>query len=568
MTSQTTSSTPTSIDFIRDIILDDLHTNKYGGRVCTRFPPEPNGYLHIGHAKSICLNFGIAQEFGGKCNLRFDDTNPTKEEVEYVESIKQDIQWLGFNWGDRELYASDYFEQLYQWAIKLIQKGKAYVDDLTADEVRAYRGTLTEAGKESPYRNRSVDENLDLFERMHKGEFPDGSRVLRAKIDMSSNNLNFRDPILYRILHESHHRTGDQWCIYPMYDYAHGQCDSIEKITHSICTLEFEDHRPLYDWFLDELEIYHPQQIEFARLNVNYTVLSKRKLLRLVQEKYVSGWDDPRMPTISGMRRRGYTPEAIREFATRVGVAKANSTVDIALLEHCLREDLNKRAPRVMAVLNPLRVVIDNYPEDLVEEVDAINNPEDLSSGTRKLPFSRVLYIEQDDFRENPPPKYYRLSPGREVRLRYSYFITCTDVVKDNNGNIKEIHCTYDPATRGGDAPDGRKVKATLHWVSAAHALDAEVRLYDRLFTKENPDDVEEGQTFLSNLNLNSLIVLQGCKIEPSLANATPGKAFQFERLGYYCLDSRDSRPGMPVFNRAVQLRDTWAKIEEGQKSR
>lgn len=568
MTSQTTSSVPTSTDFIREIILEDLRTNKYGGRVCTRFPPEPNGYLHIGHAKSICLNFGIAQEFGGKCNLRFDDTNPTKEEVEYVESIKYDIQWLGFNWGDRELYASDYFEQLYQWAIKLIQKGKAYVDDLTADEVRAYRGTLTEAGKESPYRNRSVEENLDLFERMRKGEFPDGSRVLRAKIDMSSNNLNLRDPILYRILHESHHRTGDRWCIYPMYDFAHGQCDSIEQITHSICTLEFEDHRPLYDWFLDELEIYHPQQIEFARLNLNYTVLSKRKLLRLVQEKYVSGWDDPRMPTISGMRRRGYTPEAIREFATRVGVAKANSTVDIALLEHCLREDLNKRAPRVMAVLNPLRVVIDNYPEDLVEEVDAINNPEDLSAGTRKLPFSRVLYIEQDDFRENPPPKYYRLSPGREVRLRYSYFITCTDVLKDSSGKVIEIHCTYDPATRGGDAPDGRKVKATLHWVSAAHALDAEVRLYDRLFNKENPDDVEGGQTFLSNLNPNSIVVLQGCKIEPSLANATPGSAFQFERLGYYCLDSRDSQPGAPVFNRTIQLRDTWAKIEEGQKGR
>ena len=501
----------------REIILDDLKTNKYGGRVHTRFPPEPNGYLHIGHAKSINMNFGFAKEFGGKCNLRFDDTNPSKEETEYVDSIIEDARWLGGDWEDRLFYASDYFGQLYEWAEQLIQAGKAYVCDLTADEVRQQRGTLTEPGKESPYRNRSVEENLDLFRRMKAGEFPDGARTLRAKIDMASPNLNMRDPIMYRILHAEHHRTGNKWCIYPMYDFAHGQSDSIERITHSICTLEFEDHRPLYDWYVEQLGIYHPQQIEFDRLNLTYTLLSKRKLLQLVQQKYVSGWDDPRMPTISGLRRRGYTPEAIRNFCRRVGVSKTNGTTELALLEYFLREDLNKRAARVMAVLRPLRVVIDNYPEGQVEYMEAVNNPEDASMGTRPVPFSRVLYIEQDDFREDPPKQYFRLSPGREVRLRYGYFITCTSVVKDDNGQIVEIHCTYDPATRGGNAPDGRKVKSTIHWVSAEHAIDAEVRLYDNLFTKEDPNQVAEGQDFTANLNPNSLEVVTGAKLEPSL---------------------------------------------------
>jgi glutaminyl-tRNA synthetase len=552
-------------DFIREIVREDLRTNKYAGRVQTRFPPEPNGYLHIGHAKSIHLNFGIAREFGGKTNLRFDDTNPTKEEVEYVESIKYDVRWLGFDWEEREFYASDYFQTLYEYAIKLIKKGKAYVDDLSADQIREYRGNLTQPGKESPYRNRSVEENLDLFERMRKGEFPEGSRVLRAKIDMASGNLNMRDPVLYRILFESHHRTGDTWCIYPMYDFAHGQCDSIEKVTHSICTLEFQDHRPLYDWFLDELEIYHSQQIEFARLNLTYTVVSKRKLLRLVQEGHVASWNDPRMPTISGLRRRGYTPEAISDFCERIGVARNDSTVDINLLEYCVRQDLNLHAPRKMAVLRPLKVVIDNYPDDLVEEMEAVNNPEDASMGRRKLPFSKVLYIEQDDFREIPPPKYYRLSPGREVRLRYAYFVTCTGVVKDGEtGEIIEIHCIYDPATRGGDAPDGRKVKATLHWVSARHALPATIRLYDRLFLKENPNDVEEGQDFLSNLNPDSLEVLEGCYVEPGLADAPVESRYQFERQGYFCVDP-DSEKGRLVFNRTVSLKDTWAKIEKSQ---
>ena len=552
-------------DFIRTIIRDDMRTNKFNGRVHTRFPPEPNGYLHIGHAKSIHLNFGIAVEFGGKYNLRYDDTNPTKEDIEYVDSMKRDIHWLGYDWEEREFYASDYFEQLYGFAVKLIRKGKAYIDDLSADEIRLYRGTLTESGKESPYRNRSVAENLDLFQRMRAGEFPDGSRVLRAKIDMSSGNLNLRDPVLYRILHATHHRTGDKWCIYPMYDFAHGQCDSIEKITHSICTLEFEDHRPLYDWFLDELEIFHPQQIEFARLNLTFTVMSKRKLLRLVQEGYVRGWDDPRMPTLSGLRRRGFTPQAIREFNDLIGIAKNESIVDISLLEYCLRQDLNKRAPRAMAVLNPLRVVIDNYPADLDEEMDAVNNPEDPSLGTRKVPFSKVIYIEQDDFREVPPDKYFRLAPGREVRLRYAYFIKCAGVVKDaKTGSVVELHCTYDPATRGGDAPDGRKVKATLHWVSEVSALTAEIRLYDRLFSKEDPDKVDEGSDFTSNLNPDSLKILQGCKIEPGLKGATVGQIYQFERQGYFCVDP-DSTPQSLVFNRTVSLKDTWSKIEKSQ---
>jgi len=510
----------------------------------------------------MCIDFGMALEFGGKCNLRYDDTNPVKEDVEYVESIKEDIHWLGFDWEDREFYASDYFEQLYEFAAKLVKKGKAYVDDQSADEIRERRGTLTAPGKESPYRNRSVEENLDLFERMRKGEFPDGARVLRAKIDMASPNMNMRDPVMYRILHAEHHRTGDQWCIYPMYDFAHGQCDSIEGITHSLCSLEYEDHRPLYDWFLDKLEIYHPRQIEFARLNLTYTVMSKRKLLRLVNDKLVRGWGDPRMPTLAGLRRRGYTPESIRAFAERIGVAKADSIVDIQLLEHCLREDLNKRAPRVMAILRPLRVVIDNYPEGQAEEMDAVNNPEDPNAGTRKVPFSRVLYIEQEDFREDPPKQFYRLAPGREVRLRYAYFIKFVKVVKDAQGQIVELHCTYDPATRGGDAPDGRKVKSTIHWVSAAHALEAEARLYDYLFTKPNPDDVEEGQDFLDTVSPNSLEVLTGCKLEPSLADAKPGTKFQFERQGYFCVDP-DSTEGKLVFNRTVSLKDTWAKIEK-----
>ena len=557
----TDNDSNTSTDFIRTIIQEDNRTGKFGGRVHTRFPPEPNGYLHIGHAKSICLNFGVANDFGGKTNLRFDDTNPSKEDIEYVESIQEDIHWLGFDWEDRLFFASDYFEQLYEYAVKLIKKGKAYVCELTADEIREYRGTLTEPGKNSPYRDRPVEENLDLFERMRAGEFPDGSRTLRAKIDMASGNLNLRDPILYRILHESHHRTGNKWCIYPMYDWAHGQSDSIEGITHSICTLEFQDHRPLYDWFLDELEIYHPQQIEFARLNLNYTVMSKRKLLQLVNEKRVSGWDDPRMPTLSGMRRRGYTPEAIRDFADRIGVARSDSVVDIALLEYCVRQDLNQHASRVMTVLNPLKVVIDNYPDDLVEEMEAINNPEDPSAGTRIVPFSKVLYLERDDFQENPHKKFYRLTPGREVRLRYAYFITCTGIEKDpETGEILALHCSYDPATRGGDAPDGRKVKATLHWVSAKHALPVEVRQYDRLFQVENPYDVAEGQTWLDNLNPNSLEVLHPCYAEPSVGDFEVGDRMQFERQGYFCLD-KDSTPERLVFNRTVALRDSWAKI-------
>jgi glutaminyl-tRNA synthetase len=549
-------------NFIREIVLDDLKTNKYGGRVHTRFPPEPNGYLHIGHAKSISLNFGLAQEFGGQCNLRFDDTNPSKEETEYVDSIIEDVRWLGGDWDDRLFYASDYFGQLYEWAVQLIKAGKAYVCDLSPEEVRKQRGTLTEPGQESPYRGRTVDENLDLFARMKAGEFPDGARTLRAKIDMASPNLNLRDPIMYRILHAEHHRTGNQWCIYPMYDFAHGESDSIERITHSICTLEFEDHRPLYDWYVEQLGIYHPQQIEFDRLNITYTLLSKRKLLALVQNKLVRGWDDPRMPTISGLRRRGYTPEAIRNFCKRVGVSKTNGTTELGLLEYFLREDLNKRAPRVMAVLRPLRVVIDNYPEGQVEHMEAVNNPEDAAMGSRSVPFSRVLYIEQEDFREDPPKQYFRLAPGREVRLRYGYFITCTSVVKDAAGQVTEIHCTYDPATRGGNAPDGRKVKSTIHWVSAEHAVDAEVRLYDTLFTREDPNQVEEDQDFTANLNPQSLEVLSGAKLEPSLLGAKPGAKYQFERLGYFSVDP-DTTPEKLVFNRTVALRDTWAKIEK-----
>ena len=551
------------IHLIREIIQDDLKTGKYEGRIHTRFPPEPNGYLHIGHAKSICLNFGLALEFGGLCNLRFDDTNPSKEEIEYIESIIEDVRWLGFSWDDRLFYASDYFGQMYEFAVQLIKKGKAYVCDLNADEIREYRGTLTAPGKESPYRSRSAKENLDLFQRMRAGEFPDGSRTLRARIDMASANLNMRDPIMYRILRATHHRTGDAWCIYPTYDWAHGLEDSIERITHSICTLEFEDHRPLYDWFLAELGVYRPQQIEFARLNLNYTVMSKRKLLKLVKDGHVASWDDPRMPTISGLRRRGYTPEAIRDFCERIGVAKANSIVDIALLEHCLREDLNKRSVRVMAVLRPLRVVIENYPEGQVEELEAINNPEDPQMGIRKVPFSKVLYIEKDDFMEDPPKKFYRLAPGREVRLRYGYYIKCTDIIKDDKtGEIIELRCTYDPETRGGWAPDGRQVKATLHWVSAGHAIPADVRLYDHLFNKENPEDVNEGEYLTFNLNPASLEELKSCQIEPSLAQVKPGDRFQFERLGYFCVDP-DSSEGRLLFNRTVTLRDTWAKIQQ-----
>jgi glutaminyl-tRNA synthetase len=553
-------------NFIRDIIIHDLETNKYGGRVQTRFPPEPNGYLHIGHAKAICLDFGLADEFGGHTNLRFDDTNPEKEETEYVESIMESVKWLGFHW-DGLFYASDYFGQLYEWAIQLIKAGKAYVDDLSANQIREYRGTLTQPGKNSPYRDRSVEENLDLFRRMKAGEFPDGSRVLRAKIDMSSPNLNMRDPVMYRILHSEHHRTGNEWCIYPMYDYAHGQSDSLEKVTHSMCTLEFQDHRPLYNWFIEQLGIFPSQQIEFDRLNLTYTLLSKRKLLRLVQHKHVQGWDDPRMPTLVGIRRRGYTPEAIRNFCASTGVSKTDGILELAMLEHFVREDLNKRAPRVMGVLRPLKVVIDNYPENHVEEMEAINNPEDPNAGTRKVPFSRVLYIEQDDFREDPPKQYYRLSPGREVRLRYGYFVTCTGVVKNGNGEVIEVHCTYDPATRGGNAPDGRKVKSTIHWVSAAHAVDAEVRLYDNLFTKENPNQVEDGQDFTENLNPNSLETVSDAKVEPSVANAPVEARYQFERLGYFCVDP-DSAAGKPVFNRTVALKDTWAKIEKGQKTK
>jgi len=555
--------------FIRNIIIEDLKQNKNGGRVHTRFPPEPNGYLHIGHAKSICLNFGLAAEFNGLCNLRFDDTNPSKEDVEYVDSIKEDIRWLGFDWDHREYYASDYFEQLYQYAIQLIKGGKAYVCDLSADEMRDYRGTLTEPGKNSPYRERPIEENLDLLQRMKAGEFPDGARTLRAKIDMASPNLNMRDPVMYRILHATHHRTGDKWCIYPTYDFAHGQSDSIEGITHSICTLEFEDHRPLYDWFLDQLNIHHPQQIEFARLNLTHTVLSKRRLLQLVRQKHVTGWDDPRMPTLAGFRRRGYTPEAIRNFCEHIGVAKRNSMVDIAMLEHCLREDLNKRAPRVMAVLRPLKIVIENYPEGQVEELEAVNNPEDPTMGTRRVPFSGELYIEQEDFREEPPKGFFRLSPGREVRLRYAYIIKCEKVIKDpNTGTVTELRCTYDPDTKSGSSQSKRKVKATIHWVSATHAIGAEVRLYDHLFTKEDLDDIPEGSDWLANINPKSLERLTGCRVEPLLAKAKGGERYQFERLGYFSVDSADSSPGSLVFNRTVTLRDTWAKMERGREKK
>jgi len=555
------NETPTPSNFIRDAIEEDLRTGKFT-YVRTRFPPEPNGYLHIGHAKAICIDFGMAEEFGGLCNLRFDDTNPVKEEAEYVEAIKRDIRWLGFDWGDREYYASQYFEQLYEWAEQLIKDGKAYVDSLSEEEIKEYRGAFGIPGKESPYRNRSVEENLDLFRRMRAGEFPDGAHVLRAKIDMASGNMNLRDPIMYRIRHVSHHRTGDKWCIYPLYDWAHGQSDSIEGITHSLCDLAYEDHRPLYDWFIEQLGIHHPRQIEFARLNLSYTVLSKRLLLQLVEGGHVSGWDDPRMPTLAGMRRRGYTPEAIRTFCDRIGVAKNESVVDISLLEHYVREDLNKRAQRVMAVLRPLRLVITNYPEGKVEEVEAVNNPEDPSMGTRMVPFSRVLYVERDDFREDPPKGWFRLSPGREVRLQHAYYVTCQEVVKDASGQVVELRCTYDPETRGGRSADGRKVKGTLHWVSAAHALDAEVRLYDYLFTKRDPTEVEEGKDFKDYLNPNSLEVLQGCKVEPSLKGAAPGSRYQFLRVGYFCVDP-DSTDGHLVFNRTVGLRDTWAKLEQ-----
>ena len=562
----------TPVDFVRQTIASDLQAGKNDRRVHTRFPPEPNGYLHIGHAKSILLNYDIAKEFGGKFNLRFDDTNPEKEESEYVESIKQDLRWLGVNWEDREYYASDYFDQLYQWACKLIKAGKAYVCDLSSEQISEHRGkaiqngdkVITPSGNDSPYRNRSVQENLDLFSRMRDGEFPDGAKTLRAKIDMAHPNLNMRDPIMYRILHASHHRAGNKWCIYPMYDWAHGQSDSIEGITHSICTLEFENHRPLYDWYLNQLSVYHPRQIEFARLALTYTVMSKRMLLQLVKEGHVQGWDDPRMPTIAGLRRRGFTPEAIREFSKRIGVSKAESTVEYAFLEHCLRQDLNRRAPRVMGVLDPLKVVITNFPENKVEQLTAINNPEDESAGTRNVPFSSVLYIEREDFMEDPVKKFYRLSQGREIRLRYAYFITCTDVVKNTKGDIVELRCTYDPATRGGDSPDGRKVRATLHWVSAKHAVDADVRLYEHLFAKENPTETEGNQQWLDNLNPNSLSVLSECKLEPSLAGATPGTYYQFERKGYFCVDV-DSKREKLVFNRTVTLRDTWAKIQKKQ---
>jgi len=560
----TTEDAKRSLNFVEEIIEQDNRAGKWDGRVHTRFPPEPNGYLHIGHAKSICLNFGLAEQYGGKCNLRFDDTNPIKEEDEYVRSIIEDVKWLGFDWEDRLCFGSDYFEQMHGWAVDLIGKGKAYVDDLSAEQIREHRGTLTTPGKNSPYRDRSVEENLDLFARMRKGEFPDGAKVLRAKIDMASPNLNMRDPIIYRILRAGHHRTGDAWCIYPMYDWAHGLEDSIENITHSICTLEFENHRPLYDWFLDQLDIYHPQQIEFARLELTYTIMSKRLLLELVNEGHVAGWDDPRMPTISGLRRRGYTPESIRAFCKDIGVAKFNSTIDIAKLESAIRTDLNKRAPRKMAVLRPLKIVIDNYPDGQSEELDAINNPEDTDAGSRKVPFSKILYIERDDFMEDPPKKFFRLAPGREVRLRYAYFITCTHVTKNDTGEVVELHCTYDPATKGGDSPDGRKVKATLHWVSAAHALDAEVRIYDHLFTKEDPGDVDEGQDYKSCLNPDSLKVLASCKVEPGLRDAPAGGRYQFERQGYFCVDP-DSTINRLVFNRTVTLKDTWAKIRKKQ---
>jgi len=551
-----------SLNFIEQIIEEHNRTGKYDGRVQTRFPPEPNGYLHIGHAKSICLNFGLAEKYGGQCNLRFDDTNPIKEEQEYVDSIIDDVRWLGFDWGERVFFASDYFDQIYEWAVTLVEKGKAYVDDLTPEQIREYRGTLTEPGRESPHRGRSVEENLDLLARMKAGEFPDGSRTLRAKIDMAAPNINLRDPVLYRVLHAKHHRTGDKWSIYPMYDFAHGQSDSIEKITHSICTLEFENHRPLYDWLLDELEIFHPQQIEFARLNLTYTMMSKRRLLELVREGLVTGWDDPRMPTIRGLRRRGYTPESIRGFCEEIGVAKFNSTIDVVKLENAVREDLNRRAPRRMGVLRPLKVVIDNYPEDQIEEFDAINNPENPSAGTRKVPFSREIYIDDQDFMEDAPRKFFRLTVGREVRLRSAYYVTCQEIVRDADGNITELRCTYDPESRGGSSPDGRKVKGTIHWVSARHAVRAEVRLYDHLFAKPDPDDVEEGQDWRSNLNPGSLEVLTDAALEPSLAEADEGERFQFERMGYFCVD-RDSTTERPVFNRIVSLRDTWAKIQK-----
>jgi glutaminyl-tRNA synthetase len=563
-----TDESPAPSDFIRVIIDDDLKRDKYGGRVVTRFPPEPNGYLHIGHAKSICINFGIAGEHdGGVCHMRFDDTNPTREEVEYVESILADVRWLGFDWGPHLYYASDYFEQLYDYAVQLIKDGKAYVDSLSAEEIRQYRGTLTEPGEDSPYRDRSVEENLALFQGMRDGEFEDGSHVLRAKIDMASPNINMRDPTLFRVRKAWHHRTGDQWCIYPMYDFAHALSDSIERITHSICTLEFEDHRPLYDWCQEQLGVYRCQQIEFARLNISHTMMSKRRLRQLVEDGHVNGWDDPRMPTLSAYRRRGYTPGAIRDFCDRLGVAKRDTMVDVSLLEHCLREDLNRNSPRVMAVLNPLKVVIDNYPEGQVEEFDAINNPEDPAMGARKVPFSREIYIERDDFREDPPRRFFRLSPGREVRLRYACYITCTDVVKDESGQVVEVHCTYDPESRGGSSPDARRVRGTLHWVSAAHAVDAEVRLYDRLFVTENPNDVPAGSNFTDNLNPDSLETLTSCKLEPSLAGAAPGSRYQFERLGYFCADPVDSSQGNLVFNRTVPLRDSWARIEQAQQN-
>ncbi len=561
-----TDDTSAPSNFIRKIVAEDMKTGKFEGRVHTRFPPEPNGHLHIGHLKAIWIDFSLAAEYGGLCNLRFDDTNPAKEEDRYVQAMKEDIRWLGFEWEDREYYASDYFDQLYAWAVQLIKAGKAYVDSLSADEIREYRGTLTEPGQNSPYRSRSVEENLDLLARIRAGEFEEGTQVLRAKIDMAASNLNMRDPVMYRILKAPHHRTGNKWCIYPMYDFAHGQSDSIEGITHSICTLEYEDHRPLYDWFLDQLDIYHPQQIEFAPLNLTYTILSKRKLIRLVEEGHVNDWDDPRMPTISGLRRRGYTPEALQDFCERIGVAKNESTVDIALLEHTLREDLNKRAPRVMAVLEPLKVVIDNYPEDQVEEFEIVNNPEDTDMGSRQVPFSRVIYIEQTDFMENPPRRFFRLAPGREVRLKGAYYITCVDVVKDEeSGKIVAVHCTYDPESRGGGTPDGRKVRGTLHWVSADHALEAEVRLYDNLFTQPNPADVEAGPDFTANLNPNSLTVLTACQVEPSLAGAAPGSRYQFLRQGYFAVDP-DSSETKLVFNRTVSLRDTWAKIQRAQQ--
>ena len=575
-----TNEARTSSDFVRNIVANDLRAAKNGGQVITRFPPEPNGYLHIGHAKSICLNFGVASENGGRCHLRFYDTNPTKEEVEFVDSIKEDVQWLGWDWGEHLYFASDYFESLYDYAVKLIRDGKAYVCDLSPQEIREYRGTLTEPGKNSPYRDRSTEENVRLFEKMRAGDYDEGSRVLRAKIDMASPNINLRDPVIYRILKASHHRTGDSWCIYPTYDFTHGQSDSIEGVTHSICTLEFEDHRPLYDWFLESLEIFHPQQIEFARLNLTYTVLSKRRLIELVAKGYVTGWDDPRMPTLSGLRRRGYTPESIRNFCEKIGVAKRDTVVELALLEHSIREDLNHRAPRVMGVLRPLKVVIDNYPEDQVEEVDSVNNPEDMSAGSRKIPFSKVIYIEREDFREDPPKGFFRLSPGREVRLKDAYYITCVDVIKDKDtGEVEELHCTYDPESQGGQTADGRKVRGTSHWVSAAHAIDAEVRLYGTLFSNADPTgepddplDAEtgielnhqpDGQDLAAHINPDSLEILTGCKVEPSLASATPGSTYQFLRQGYFCVDSVDSTPGHLVFNRTVPLRDSWARTEK-----